>query len=171
MAAHSHFRAADRIRGLGPSARLLALVACILLFAMMIIVFIDVLGRYLFLAPLPAAYELVSLIMPATIFCALPLTMLREGHVTVDLLDALIPPRLETLQRVVVNLISTGALALVAWRLWVRSIDQAEYGEITDALFLPLWPFSAGMSVLCAVAALAALATAGRHAARWFRRG
>ncbi|MEM8741864.1 MAG: TRAP transporter small permease [Pseudomonadota bacterium] len=160
-------QAAEHVPGLGHLARLLGLLASLFLFAMMLLVFTDVMGRYLFASPLPAAYELVSLTMPAIIFCALPLTVLREGHVTVDLLDALIPRGARRVQGVLVSLISAGALGLVTWRLWVRSGDQALYEEVSDELYLELWPFSAGMAMLCAVATLAAVLNAGLWAGLW----
>lgn len=164
-------RAAGHIRGLTPAAKALALLACLLLFTMMLVTFFDVMGRYLFFAPLPAAYEVVSLMMPAVIFCALPITVLREGHVTVDLFDAMIPSAVARVQAVLVNLVTAGALALITWRLWVKSMDDLEYGTTTDELYLPLWPFGAGMSVLCALAALAALVNAWGYATARRRRG
>lgn len=154
------------VRGLTPVTRLLALIACMLLFGMMLITFVDVMGRYLFSAPLPAAYEIISLMMPAIIFCALPMTVLRDGHVTVDLLDGFIPKAVARVQAIVVNLISAGALGLVTWRLAVRSRDQHLYDEVTDELYLELWPFSAAMSILCAVATAALLANAWLYASR-----
>ena len=124
---------------------------------MMAITFIDVIGRYLFSSPLPAAYEIVSLIMPAIIFCALPLTVLKNVHVTVDLLDGFVPRWARRIQAIVVNLFGAVAMALLSWRLAIRSRDQHTYEEVTDELVLELWPFSAVMSVLCAVAAVAFL--------------
>ncbi len=159
------------VRGLTPVTRALALIACILLFAMMLITFVDVMGRYLFSNPLPAAYEIVSLMMPAIIFCALPLTVMRDGHVTVDLLDGFIPSAVARVQAVAVNLISAGALGLITWRLAIRSRDQHLYDEVTDELYLELWPFSAAMSALCAVATVALLANAWLYASRRKIRG
>ena len=156
----SDTRSAAQIRGLAPLARVLAVVACLILFAMMVLTFVDVLGRYAFLAPVPAAYEIISLMMPGVIFCALPLTVLREGHVTVDLLDTFIPRAVARVQGVLVNLISAGALGLVAWRLFVKAQDDLLYKSITDELLLLLWPFGYGMAALCALAALAAAANA-----------
>ncbi|MDK3020683.1 TRAP transporter small permease [Pseudodonghicola flavimaris] len=148
---------AGHIRGLSPLAWFLTYIACLLLFAMMFLTFADVMGRYLFSAPLPATYEVVSLMMPAIIFCALPLTVLNENHVTVDLLDDIIPLPMAKIQAVFVHLFCTGALGLIAWRLAIKSFDQHEYEEVTDELFLAMWPFSAAMAGLCAIATLAAL--------------
>lgn len=149
--------AADHIRGFSPLAWFLTYIACILLFAMMFLTFADVMGRYLFSAPLPATYEVVSLMMPAIIFCALPLTVLNENHITVDLLDDIIPLPMAKIQAIFVHLFCTVSLGLIAWRLAVKSMTQYEYEEVTDELFLPMWPFSTLMAVLCAVATLAAL--------------
>jgi TRAP-type C4-dicarboxylate transport system permease small subunit len=135
-------------------AKILSIIACIFLFAMMAVTFIDVVGRYVFSSPLPAAYEIVALIMPAIIFCALPLTVLNNGHVTVDLLDSFVPKWMEKIQQLIVNVFGAAALALLSWRLAVRSQDQNTYEEVTDELVLELWPISAAMSILCAVAAL-----------------
>ncbi|MGB7183401.1 MAG: hypothetical protein WBD51_15785, partial [Burkholderiaceae bacterium] len=55
----------------GKPARYLGWVACAALFMMMMFTFLDVAGRYLFSRPLPAAYEIISLMMPFIIFCAL----------------------------------------------------------------------------------------------------
>ncbi len=144
------------------AARALAFVACVFLFAMMVLTFVDVIGRYLFLSPLPAAYEMVSLIMPAIIFFALPLTILRDGHVTVDLLDNFVPKWLARYQAILANVFGACAFALVSWRLFIRSRDQYEYQEVTDELVLELWPFSTAMAVLCAVAVLAFVANVVR---------
>lgn len=156
--------AAGSVPGFRRMTRVLAGVACLILFAMMVLTFVDVLGRYVFLAPVPAAYEIISLMMPGVIFCALPLTVLREGHVTVDLLDSFIPDAVARLQGIVVNLVSAGALGLVTWRLYVKARDDLLYESITDELLLLLWPFGFGMAALCALAAVAALANAWLYA-------
>lgn len=144
-------------------ARILGVISCIALFAMMLVTFIDVLGRYFFASPLPAAYELISLIMPAIIFCALPTVNLTEGHVTIDLLDNLVPQAIRRWQAFFVNLIAAAALAMIAWRLFVLSQDHHEFDGVTDELYLPLWPFSATMGLLCVIAAITMVVAAGNR--------
>ncbi|MEM1049368.1 MAG: TRAP transporter small permease [Pseudomonadota bacterium] len=144
-------------------ARLLSLIACVMLFFMMVLTFVDVAGRYLFASPLPAAYEIVAFTMPAIIFCALPLTNLREGHVTVDIFDSLVPNWWRRTQAILVNLVVAGATGFIAWRLAARSYDHFRFREVTDELWLPMWPFSTAMAVLCAIAAVVALAAMWGH--------
>ncbi|MFK7962404.1 MAG: TRAP transporter small permease [Burkholderiaceae bacterium] len=138
--------------------RLLGVIACTALFAMMMLTFADVIGRYFFASPVPAAYELISLIMPLIIFCALPYVNLTQGHVTIDLLDGFVPGGLLRWQMLLVHLVSTAALGLIAWRLAIASQDHHEFDGVTNELYLPLWPFSAAMSVLCIIGAITMVA-------------
>ena len=78
------------------AGRLLGVVAAIDLFAMMMLTFIDVTGRKLtgtvaFAKPVYGAYEITELLMGVLIFSALPLVTAREGHVTIDIFDRLVP--------------------------------------------------------------------------------
>ena len=148
--------------GMAP-LRALAAISCLVLFLMMAMTFVDVAGRYLFNSPLPALAEIVSFMMAGLVFCVLPMVCFREGHVTIDLLDGVVPRRLKRLQGVSVNLVSAGAVSFIAWRLWVKAMSHLEYEEATDELYMDIWPFSTGMAVLCALAALAQLAVAAAY--------
>ena len=145
-------------------SQILGVISCILLFAMMMLTFIDVAGRYLFASPLPAAYEIIAFTMPGIIFCALPMTNHREGHVTIDLLDTFIPKSWTRIQGALVNLFAAGVLGFISWRLAARSHDHFRFNEVTDELYLKLWMFSSAMAVLCAVATLMFLVNAYGYA-------
>ncbi|UCE31225.1 MAG: TRAP transporter small permease [Burkholderiales bacterium] len=145
--------------GTAPSLALGTL-SCLFLFAMMLLTFVDVAGRYLFSSPLPAAYELVAFTMPCIIFCALPGINLRDGHVTIDLLDTFVPYALRRSQRVTVHLVSAAVMLFIAWQLAARARDHLRFEQVTDELYLPLWPFSTMMSVLSVVASITLLVAA-----------
>ncbi|MDH3234727.1 MAG: TRAP transporter small permease [Alphaproteobacteria bacterium] len=145
--------------------RALAVVSCLLLFAMMALTFVDVAGRYLFNSPLPALHEIISFTMPGIIFCVLPTVCFREGHVTIDLLDGFVPQHWKRWQGFAVNLFSAAAMALIGWRLAVRAYDHFQFDEATDELYLSLWPFSLFAAVLSAVAVVALIAAAGGYLA------
>ena len=137
--------------------RILTLVACSIRFIMRLLTFIDVTGRYVFNSPLPALHEIISFMMPGLIFCILPLVCSNEEHVTIDLLDVFIPTRIKRLQAIFVNLISSSAMFFLAWRLAEKSAAHYEFEEVTDDLYLVLWPFSLLIAVLSAIAAIALL--------------
>ncbi|MBT5429469.1 MAG: TRAP transporter small permease subunit, partial [Rhodospirillaceae bacterium] len=84
----------------------------------------------------------------------------KEEHVTIDLLDVFVPTRLKGLQAIFVNLIGSGAMFFLAWRLAEKSASHYEFGEVTDDLYLTLWPFSLLIAVLSGIAAIALLSNA-----------
>ena len=133
--------------------RVLGVISCILLFWMMLLTFVDVAGRYIFLSPLPAAYEIIAFTMPGIIFCALPFVNRQESHVTIDLMDLILPTSWRRGQATMVNLIAAFAMGFIGWRLWARSRDHLEFQEVTDELYLELWMFSTPMAILSFVAA------------------
>jgi len=135
----------------------LGTVAATVLFTMMVLTFVDVTGRKLFTHPVYGAYEITEFLMGALIFSALPLVTAREGHVTIDVLDHLLPAGLARWQQVVVNTISTAALAFVAWRLWELSTSHMRTHEVTMTLRIPHGPFSRLFAVMAALAAVACL--------------
>ena len=124
---------------------------------MMLLTFVDVTGRYVFNSPLPALHEIISFMMPGLIFCILPLVCSKEEHVTIDLLDGFIQKPFKRLQSIAVNLISSGVMFFLAWRLAEKSAAHFEFDEVTDDLYLILWPFSLLIAILSAVAAVALL--------------
>jgi TRAP-type C4-dicarboxylate transport system permease small subunit len=142
------------------AGRVLGTVSAMVLFAMMVLTFVDVTGRKLFTRPVYGAYEITEFLMGMLIFCALPLVTAREGHVTIDVLDHLVPARFARWQRIAVNTISTAALAFVAWRLWALSASHMRTHEVTMTLHIPHGPFSRLFAVMAALAALASLVIA-----------
>lgn len=138
----------------------LGIVASAILFAMMALAFVDVWGRYLLRQPVFGGYEVTEFMMGVLIFASLPLLCAREGHVTIDILDHVIPKRLTRWQRLLVNLVSAGALGVMSWQLYLQSKLLAGNNEVTMTLKIPHAPFALGFSVMAAVATLACLANA-----------
>ncbi|MCU0922568.1 MAG: TRAP transporter small permease [Burkholderiaceae bacterium] len=120
------------------------------LFAIMMLTFVDVGGRKFFDASLPGALELTELLMVAVIFAALPLVSLRGEHVTFDSLDVFLPAGF----RRAVDLLVAAMLIFLAWLMWDHAGKMAEYGDVTNRLRIPLYPFVYAMSVMCALSAL-----------------
>lgn len=142
------------------AGRGLGLVAAVTLFAMMALAFVDVWGRYFFRRPIFGGYEVTEFMMGVLIFTALPLLCAGEGHVTIDLLDRVLPAAWARGQRLAVNLVSAGALAAMAWQLAVLAGRHAANHEVTMTLKIPHAPFSLAFAAMAAVAALACLANA-----------
>ncbi len=140
------------------ATRTLGAVTVITLFAMMWLTFADVWGRYLFRAPVPGAYEITEFMMGVLIFSGLPILCVQEGHVTIDVLDPLFPRGWRRPHRAIVNLISGGALGVLAWRMFVQAGELTRNNEVTMTLKIPHGPFAmvfAGLSAAACVACIA----------------
>lgn len=135
----------------------LRLAASLLLLAMMIVTFVDVVGRYVFNAPLAGAYELTEVLLALVVFIGLPIVTFRREHVTVDLVTSRLPFLVRRGLAVLAGVVMLLVLAVLAWRLGLLAIDFTEYGDTTVNLKIPLGPVAAVMAVLAALSALAAL--------------
>lgn len=129
------------------------LMAALALFAIMVLTFVDVLGRKILSASVTGSLELTELLMVAVIFAGLPLVSLSGEHVVFDSLDRWVPAALRRVQQAAVDLLCAALLLGLAWLMWTKAGQMHEYGDITAQLKLPLSPFVYLMSGLCAVTA------------------
>lgn len=137
--------------------------AGVILALLMAVTVVDVVGRYVFNAPLPGSWEITKVLMAALIFAALPAVSRFEQHITIDLLDAVTPARAVRARRILINLICAAALAILSWRLWVYAVQTAEFGDVTEYLRLPRAPAVFYMSVFSGLGALVLFANALRY--------
>ena len=136
----------------------LGIAAGIVLFAMMTLTFVDVAGRKFFSKPVYGAYEITEFLLGTLIFCALPLVTARGGHVTIDVLDNMIPRALRGAQNAIMGLISALTLAFIAWRLVLLGPYYAANNEVSMTLYIAKSPFAYFFAAMAALAAIAALA-------------
>ena len=132
---------------------LCGLLAALALFGIMVLTFVDVLGRKFLSASVTGSLELTELLMVVVIFAALPLVSLKGEHVVFDSLDPWVPAPLRRVQQAAVDLLSLALLLGLAWLMWLKAGQMAGYGDTTAQLKLPLAPFVYLMSLLCAVTA------------------
>ena len=121
-------------------AALLALGA-ICLFAMMIIVFVDVAMRYLFNSPLGFSYDLISLyLMVGVFFFALSDTLRHDEHVRVDILYLRMPEGLRRLCDRISYGLAAVLFAVVLWTGLIRALASTAQGEVMATLIpWPIW--------------------------------
>lgn len=146
-------------------ATLCGLLAATALFAIMALTLADVAGRKLASASVPGSLELTELLMVVVIFAGLPLVSLNGEHVVFDSLDRVLPAGLRRVQQAVVDLACAAALGGLAWLMWAKAGQMAEYGDVTAQLKLALPPFVRLMAVLCGVTALVHLMLLARPVA------
>jgi TRAP-type C4-dicarboxylate transport system permease small subunit len=144
----------------------LGALTAVALFVMMTLTCVDVVGRYLFNRPVPGGLEIIEILVAATVFGALPLVTLREEHVTVDLLDAVVPDWLLRVQHVAACALSAAVCGVAAWQLLLRANRMLGYGDTTAVLKIALYPLTYLMSAAMAVVAVILLVLALRPPAR-----
>ena len=62
-------------------------ISSVVIFIMMVLTFIDVIGRYVFHKPIFGGTEIISALLALTIFSGLGVINARDEHITVELLD------------------------------------------------------------------------------------
>jgi len=129
------------------------LLAALALFAIMVLTLVDVSGRKLLSESVPGSLELTELLMVVVIFAGLPLVSLKGEHVVFDSLDPWVPRWFRRLQHALVDLLCLLALVGLAWLMWDKGGQMAEYWDTTAQLKLSLAPFVKVMSGLIAVTA------------------
>ena len=142
--------------GLRHLARWLSGIACIELLFIMVVTFVDVVGRFFFNAPLTFAVELVQLGMGLLVMFGLATTTLKRGHISVDLVEGLVQGRGKFLLTIIAAVCGLAFIALMAWRLWDRGLNFMSDGLATQVLFLPVYPVVLLMAIAAAIAAVIA---------------
>lgn len=137
------------IRSLGWAGAGLAGLGGILLTLMMGLTVCDVIGRYLFNAPIKGAAELTEVILCATIFLGLGAVSLADDHVVVDLVTDKLPEWIQPWRRILTGAVSAAVLFVVGWRIWIYATQIGGYGGQTTNLGIPIAP----LGYFCAVCA------------------
>jgi len=132
-------------------SRILGRFAAAVLFLVMAMTFCDVMGRYLFNAPLPGTYEITQVGLGMLIFAALPLVTERAEHVAIDLVDTVLPPVWRRPLNAAIGFAGAVVMFGVAAAVWLQGIKVAADGLRTEMLHLPLAPVVYFMAVCCAL--------------------
>lgn len=139
-------------------------IAGAMLLALSTITVIDVVGRYVFRAPVSGADELTVIFMAVGVYAVLPRLCWREEHVCVDIIDLVYPARWIAARQCLLNALAAALLALVTWRMWFLAGRLTADGEVTMVLRLPKGPLAYFFVAMSALAAIALGANAIRYA-------
>ena len=133
--------------------RTLGYLLAALVFVIMILTFVDVVGRQAFNYPVPAGFEITELLMGYTVYLGLPLVCARQEHITINVLDHLYKGAARRIQGVALNSLF-GVLSLIWTReVWIHADKLAGHNEILMFLKIPVAPFVYGMCVFTLLAA------------------
>ncbi|MEI4488752.1 TRAP transporter small permease [Frigidibacter sp. MR17.14] len=139
----------------------LAALAGVSLVLMMALVFIAVVLRYAFGLPLLGVNEIVQLLSVAVVMLALPSCTAEGAHVGVDILDRRIGRWGRYAGDLLSRALSVWVISVLVGRAVLKALDAREFGDATNMLQLPIWPFyamlAAGMALCVAILVVQAL--------------
>lgn len=138
-------------RILPPILRVLEALSAVLIFTMMVLTFADVIGRYVFIAPIFGAAEMIQFLLAMTIFSGLCLINAYDEHITVELFEPFLDRHIPVIRRFLVQAFSVMVMAIIAVQMIRFAWDSHAIGKITFVLEWPLSIVAGTVAVLSLV--------------------
>jgi TRAP-type C4-dicarboxylate transport system permease small subunit len=128
-------------RAYGRLLRVVALISAVSVFVMMVLVVINVAGRYLLNKPLTGTLEFTESLLVLIIFLSVALTQFDGGHIRVTLLTRCLPKAWARALSIFCMVCGAVFFTWCAYAAWVfaaqaYSFNEQEWGEVV----FPLWP-------------------------------
>jgi TRAP-type C4-dicarboxylate transport system permease small subunit len=133
---------------------LLGVVASVILLAMMLLTFVDVVARYIFSRPVRGAFEVTELMLLVLIFAGLPLVSFTDEHALMDFIDRLLPSGAQRALEGLVQGVCAAIMFLLARQVWIKADRIWAYRDATDVLRIVYGPFVYFMAVSIGLAGL-----------------
>ncbi len=130
--------------------------AYVMLTVNLLVVFVDVFGRYFINRPLPGSYELVEQTIIIVNGVAIMYAAIRKGHVVVDLLFARFSARARQIMEKVFSSLGFVIWGVFAYEVCLEAADALKTMQTTLTLNIILSPF---LIILAATILLASLAS------------
>ena len=117
------------------------MLSSVLIFVMMVLVTLDVLGRYLFANPVPGTLEISQMLMVVIVFFAYAYTEASDKNIKAELVDKYVSVRKKYLLQAFAAFIGLGIFSIICWQgsqqAWLSmSIGERTIGEVR----IVLWP-------------------------------
>ncbi|WP_375691687.1 TRAP transporter small permease [Pseudooceanicola sp. LIPI14-2-Ac024] len=132
----------------------LAVIGALCLILIVAVVTAGVVMRYVFGTPLLGINEIVQLTAVALVMASLPYCTARGDHVAVDVFDTMLGRWGRLIGDIVSRVLSSFVLVVLCYRAVLKALDAWEWGDATNMLQMPIWPFYA---IIAAGAGLCAL--------------
>ena len=129
-------------RAVGALEKIASTIAAVFMFAIMIIVFGDVIMRYAFNQPFSWAYDLISIyLMAGVFFLVLSEAFASRAHVSVDILLQKFSPAMIRLSEIVTCIVGITVFSLIAYLGFLRTLDSFKSADVmAGAIPWPMWP-------------------------------
>ena len=141
-----------------PIVEALATFAAAVLAIMMFLMAADVIGRYLFNAPISGGLELVEFMMAIIVPIGIAYCAFNRSHVSVDMIVDRFPARLRRILDSLTTLVSIVFIGILCWQNILNVIETYNSKMTSAVLKLPSYPFTVpvalGMGIFAVILAV-----------------
>jgi TRAP-type C4-dicarboxylate transport system permease small subunit len=140
-----------------PISKLMSRIASVTLVLMMLLTVTDVFLRKVFSQSILGTVEVTEFLLVLVIFFTLADTEVLNGHVKVDLVMSRAGKRVQGMVDMITQFICFLLCGLITWSTLVYSEQMRTSGEVSQDLWVPVYPFIYIVAMGCAVLALTLL--------------
>jgi TRAP-type transport system small permease protein len=145
----------DRIEYIFERAlRTLAYLGGAVLVGLMLLVVYEVGMRYFYGRPFRGGYEMTELAMALIVAFGLPYTAITRGHVAVDVLGRWLDRPAMRWLNALVHFAGAVLLAIVAWRASLYALGSYRWGDLSNMMRIPKYPFQFAIAFSAALFSL-----------------
>ncbi|MBW1675219.1 MAG: TRAP transporter small permease [Deltaproteobacteria bacterium] len=127
------------------------------LFFMMLLTIADVFLRKVFSQSILGTVEVTEFMMVILLFFAVTQTEILDGHVKVDLIMSRFGERTQAMTDMITQFVCFLLFGLFTWSTLVYAAKMRASGEVSQDLWLPVYPFIYVVALGCALLALSLL--------------
>ena len=140
-----------------PISKIVNRIASGVLFFMMLLTIADVFLRKVFSQSILGTVEVTEFMMVILLFFAVTQTEILDGHVKVDLIMSRFGERTQALVDTITQLVCFLLFGLFTWSTLVYAAKMRASGEVSQDLWLPVYPFIYVVALGCALLAFSLL--------------
>ena len=136
--------------------------------AMMLLVVANIIWRVVpeIGRPIFGTYDVVGFIGATLVAFAIAYCAVQGGHISVELVVARFPQRVQGIIGSITGFLSLGIFAVITWQCVVLANDMWRVGEVSMSALLPFYPYIYGVAFGCALLCLVILVDLGKSLAK-----
>jgi len=142
--------------------RYLAYAGGVVLLGLMFLIVYEIFMRYFYGRPFRGGYEMTELIMSIIVAFGLPYTAITKGHVSVDILSRWLDRPYMRWLNFLVFFTAAVLLAMVAWRSGLHAFSGLRFGDATNMMRIPKFPFQLAIAISAGLFSLVMLLEAAK---------
>lgn len=89
-------------------------------------------------APIFGTYEIIEFLLAAAAFLAIPEVFLRDQHITIELIDQVVPESVVRWLKLIGTFVALVFVALLTWHMTQPAREFIEFNDVTIDLHLPI---------------------------------